>query len=158
MSVSLWRIANDARDYEADDLSGKGAAISGGRWNRPGLPVVYTASNVSLACLETVVHLNSSGLPLNRFLVRIDVPDDVWAARTILPADELPGGWSAVPEGKVSLDVGDRWLKGRKTALLGVPSVVVPEEWNVLINPRHPAAKKIKAVKARPWFYDGRFA
>ncbi|QPF72258.1 RES family NAD+ phosphorylase [Roseateles sp. DAIF2] len=156
MSVALWRIATDTRDYEAHDLSGKGAEVSGGRWNRPGRPVVYTASSIALACLEAVVHLNMAGLPLNRFLVRIDVPDALWAARQVLTAQELPLGWSAVPEGKVSLDVGDQWLQGDADALLLVPSVIVPEEFDVLINPQHADAAGIMAQKVRPWRYDGR--
>lgn len=156
MSVSLWRIATDSRDYEAHDLGGKGAEKSGGRWNRPGRPVVYSATTIALACLETVVHLNAVGLPLNRFLVRIDVPDDLWAARQIMTANALPVGWSAVPEGKVSLDVGDQWLQGGAGVLLVVPSVIVPEEFNVLINPQHADAAQIQAEKVRPWFYDGR--
>lgn len=158
MTVSLWRIATDAREYEAHDLSGKGAEKTGGRWNRPGRAVVYTATTVSLACLETVVHLNADDLPLNRFLVRIEVPDDVWGAQQTLAVAGLPVGWSAIPEGKVSLDIGDRWLRGSASALLAVPSVIVPEEFNVLINPAHPQAARIAATKVRPWFYDSRLA
>lgn len=158
MTVVLWRIATDTRDYEAHDLAGRGAEKTGGRWNRPGQPVVYAATSAALACLETVVHLNASDLPLNRFLVRIEVPDAVWAARRVLGPAELPVGWSAIPEGRVSLDVGDRWLRDCTTALLAVPSVVVPEEFNVLINPRHAEAGQVRAVKVRPWFYDRRFS
>jgi RES domain-containing protein len=158
VSVSLWRIATDAREYEANDLSGRGAEASGGRWNRPGLAVVYTATSVSLACLETVVHLNADDLPLNRFLVHIAVPGAVWSARQALTAAELPIGWSAIPEGKVSLDIGDAWLKSASSALLVLPSAIVPEEFNVLINPAHAAAGAITATKTRPWFYDGRLA
>ncbi len=156
MSVALWRIATDARDYGADDLSGKGAAKTGGRWNRVDQPVVYTATSISLACLETIVHLQADGLPLNRFLVRIDVPDAVWAARLVRAPDSLPVGWSAIPEGKVSLDVGDAWLRSMDSPLLVVPSVVVPEEANVLINPQHVMAQQLQAAKLRPWFYDQR--
>jgi len=158
MTVVLWRIATDTRDYEAHDLAGRGAEKTGGRWNRPGQPVVYTATSAALACLETVVHLNASDLPLNRFLVRVEVPDALWAARRVLTPADLPVGWSAIPEGRVSLDVGDRWLRDAPTALLAVPSVVVPEEFNVLINPRHAEAAQVRAVKVRPWFYDQRFA
>lgn len=89
MTVSLWRIATDTTDYEADDLSGRGAELTGGRWNRKGTPVVYTASTPSLACLEAVVHLGASALPLNRFLVRIDVPDDVFGVRSQRSVAEL---------------------------------------------------------------------
>ncbi|NIM41928.1 MAG: RES domain-containing protein [Hydrogenophaga sp.] len=156
MSVVLWRIATDAREYKADDLDGKGAERTGGRWNRPGRPVVYTASSVALACLETVVHLNAGDLPLNRFLVRIVVPDDVWAARKVEAAADLPSGWNAIPESRVSLDIGDRWLRNASSALMAVPSVVVPEEFNVLINPMHAHAAGIRAGKVRSWFYDHR--
>lgn len=158
MTVVLWRIATDTPEYEAHDLGGKGAEKTGGRWNRPGRPVVYCASSVALACLETVVHLNAAGLPLNRFLVRVEVPDELWQARRTLAPAALPVGWSAIPQGKVSLDVGDSWLQDASTALLAVPSVIVPEESNVLINPLHPQAADIHAAKVRPWFYDQRLA
>ena len=156
MTIAVWRIATDARDYEADDLSGKGAEKSGGRWNRPGLPVVYCATNISLACLETLVHLRAGGLPLNRTLVRVDVPDSVWAARTELAIDALSIGWNVVPESKVSLDIGDAWLKRGHSAVLEVASAIVPEETIVLINPRHAQATQISAEKVRRWLYDGR--
>jgi RES domain-containing protein len=156
VTVSLWRIATDAREYEADDLSGKGAEKSGGRWNRAGLAVVYCASNISLACLETFVHLNAGGLPLNRTLVRIDVPDELWTNRERLAASVLRIGWNSVPESKVSLDIGDAWLKGGTSAILEVPSAIVPEETVLLLNPTHRGVRGINAVKVRPWTYDGR--
>lgn len=157
MTVALWRIATDTPDYTADDLSGEGAKRSGGRWNRPGMPVLYTASNIALACLETIVHLSGGGLPLNRYLVRIDVPDDVWRSARVLSAATAPVGWDAIPAAKASLDAGDRWLSGpNEPALLSIPSVVVPEEANVLINPAHRDAKRITATKLRRWSYDVR--
>lgn len=156
MTVVLWRIATHTREFRADDLQGKGAELTGGRWNRPGRPVVYTATSVALACLETVVHLRAHALPLNRFLVRIDVPDALWADRQVFEAGALPAGWNAVPEGKVSLDLGDTWLKAARTAMLVVPSAIVPEEQNVLLNPRHPQAGSVTATLLRPWVYDQR--
>lgn len=153
----LWRIASDTPDYEAHDLSGKGAEITGGRWNRKGLPVVYTAGTASLAALETIVHFAAAGLPLNRFLVRIDVPDDLWRARLSASTSSLDVGWNALPPGKVSLDFGDAWLKDAAGSLvLEVPSVIVPEESNVLLNSRHPALARVKSTKLRLWQYDGR--
>ncbi len=156
MNVSLWRIAADAPGCEARSLGGKEAERSGGRWNRRGRAIVYASTSIALACLETVVHLNAGTLPLNRVLVRIDVPEDVWADRRILGASDLPVGWSAIPEARVSLDIGDAWLRSGASALLVVPSVIVPEESNVLVNPEHPRASRLSAVKTRPWFYDGR--
>ena len=154
---ALWRIAPDTPDYVAHDLSGKGAEITGGRWNRKGLHVVYAAGTASLATLETIVHFAAAGLPLNRFLVRIDVPDDLWDARLVVTAASLSVGWNAVPPGKVSLDFGDAWLKdSASSVVLEVPSVVVPEESNLLLNARHPEMRRVKATKLRLWQYDGR--
>ena len=140
MSHSLWRIASDTRDYTADDLSGKGAEITGGRWNDRGTPVVYTSCNRALAALETIVHLNAGGLPLNRYLIEIIIPDDVWAQAQACDHTIAPVGWA----------------RSNDTLLLRVPSVIVPEEQNVLINPRHRDLTKISARKIRKWIYDPR--
>ncbi|CAN0621040.1 Prs ADP-ribosylating toxin [Burkholderia multivorans] len=156
MTVALWRIATDTPAYTADDLTGEGAKRTGGRWNRPGRAVLYTASNIALACLETVVHLSGGDLPLNRYLVRIDVPDEVWAKARVLDAVSAPVGWDALPAGKVSLDLGDAWLSEGAAALLCVPSVIIPEEANVLVNPAHPDMRGITVTKLRRWNYDAR--
>jgi len=150
----LWRIATDTPDYTADDMSGAGAKISGARWNRPGNAMLYCGTNISLAALETFVHLKAGGLPLNRYLVEIEVPDDVW-----LKAHDMrkpPVGWEAIPAAAVSLNAGDSWVKANTSALMVVPSVVVPEEYNVLINPHHPDTGTFKAKKTRKWTYDSR--
>lgn len=154
-SIKVWRIATDTPDYTADDSSGAGAKQTGGRWNRAGTPMVYCASSIALACLETTVHLNFDGLPLNRYLVEVTIPASVWAAaRSIKPDSHI--GWNAIPAGKVSLDAGDAWLASSASLVLLVPSVVVPEECNVLLNPRHPDITKIKFKKIRQWHYDAR--
>jgi RES domain-containing protein len=154
--MQVWRIGADTPDYTADDLRGLGAKATGGRWNRAGLPVVYCAGSIALAALETLVHLGAGALPLNRYLVRIDIPDAIWNRRHSLPLPAAPVGWDALPTGKVSLDVGDTWLNSLESAVLAVPSIVVPEEFNFLINPRHPDAAKLKATKLRKWQYDAR--
>lgn len=156
MTHAVWRIAADTPTYTADDLTGEGAKTTGGRWNRPGAAMLYCASSIALACLETVVHLNSGSLPLNRYLVRIDIPDGVWAKAVELTESSAPVGWDALPAGKVSLDYGDQWLASLQSAVLRVPSIIVPEERNVLINPAHPDAAKIAATKLRRWAYDSR--
>ncbi len=156
MSHSVWRIASDTRDYEADDLSGKGAEITGGRWNDRGTPVVYTSANRALAALETIVHLNAGGLPLNRYLIEITIPDHVWSAAEVVDAASAPVGWDAEPASKTSSDFGTRWARSNASLLLRVPSVIVTEESNVLINPRHPDIVKVTARKVRKWLYDPR--
>jgi RES domain-containing protein len=155
LSVTLWRIATDTPDYTADDLSGEGARRAGGRWNRSGTPMLYTAASIALACLETIVHLGGDDLPLNRYLVRIDVPDKLWAAARRFDAAARVG-WDAVPYGKVSLDAGEAWANSRGSALFVIPSVIVPEETDVLINPLHRDAAHIRARKMRRWTYDAR--
>lgn len=156
VGISLWRIAVDAPQYTANDLTGAGAKATGGRWNRKGRAVLYTSTTAALACLETVVHSKMGSLPMNRYLVRIDLPSDAWSARVEHTAQSLPVGWDALPEGKVSLDLGDAWLAAGEAPVMVVPSVIVPEERNVLINPEHPLCHASKAQKLRKWVYDPR--
>jgi RES domain-containing protein len=154
--VVVWRIATDTPDYTADDLSGKGAEVSGGRWNHAGTPMVYASTSRALACLESIVHLaGDKPLPLNRYLVELRIPADSWRDRaSIDPA--AYAGWDAEPVGMVSLDWGTQWAAANSTLLAEVPSVVVPEESNVLLNPRHPDAGRIAATRIRKWLYDVR--
>ena len=155
MSHAVWRIATDTPDYTADDLSGEGAKVTGGRWNKVGEALVYTSETRALACLETLVHLGST-LPFNRYLVQVDIPDDVWANAITLRARNLKVGWDALPAGKVSMDIGSKWLAGGKSCLLVVPSIVAPEEKNILVNPAHADHPKLGTTKVRRWLYDPR--
>lgn len=155
MSRQLWRISVEAPTYTANDLTGKGAESTGGRWNAKGTAVVYCATNISLAVLETMVHFNSDSLPLNRFLVQIDVPEEIWS-RTVRLNATTSGGWDALPAGKSSVDWGQAWIKSGKSALALVPSVIVPEELNCLINPRHADVANITVTTLRKWLYDAR--
>lgn len=154
MTKVLWRIGTVTPDHTADDMSGKGAEKTGGRWNSRGTPVVYTSENIALATLETIAHIGAGDLPLNRYLVKIEVPTDVYDARQV--ADPPPVGWDAEPAGLPSSALGDAWANRGMAALLDVPSVIVPDERNVLINPRHADARKIKAQMVRKWIYDPR--
>ena len=153
----LWRIAAETRQYRADDLSGSGAARSPGRWNEPGQAVLYTAPTIAIALLETAAHIDDSGLPLNRYLVRLDVPPDVWRKRKELDPSALPPTWNAIPAGATSAGAGAGWIRSLKSAVLLVPSVIVPEEHAALVNPRHPDATKIRATVVRPFEYDKLF-
>lgn len=156
MTVSLWRVAADTPLWTAEDMAGKGAAHKGARWNNAGEHVTYTATSISLAAWETRAHFGKgSKLPWNRYLVRVDVPDDVWVAREILSRPPAVG-WDAIPEGLVSRTVGSAWLSSGRTALFAVPSVIIAEEDNVLINPAHPDASRITATKVRRFIYDHR--
>jgi RES domain-containing protein len=156
VSHTVWRIAADTKDYPADDLTGKGAEVTGGRWNQKGTAMLYAATSRALACLETFVHLNSGGLPLNRYLVAIEIEDDIWNAARNETAATLPVRWDAEPASLTSIDLGTAWAKASTSLLLSVPSVIVPDEANILLNTRHPDAAKLKARKVRKWLYDPR--
>jgi RES domain-containing protein len=155
--VILWRIAAETRKYAADDLSGGGAAAHPGRWNEEKQRVIYAAPTIAMAVLETAAHIDDGGLPLNRFLVRIDVPEDEWTARDELDPTKLPPAWSAIPAGRTSVKIGADWLASARTLILLVPSVIVPEERAALINPLHPNAKKLSAAVLRPFAYNALF-
>jgi RES domain-containing protein len=157
-TVRTWRIATDTPDYGADDRTGEGARRSGGRWNRPGVPMLYASRSQALACLEVVVHLNSGDdLPLNRYLVAIELSVHDWRQRTVFDPGENVG-WDARPPGLVSLDWGSNWAQGVDTLVAEVPSVIVPDESNVLLNPQHAGMSKVAISKVRRWDFDRRLA
>ena len=155
MSVVLWRIAQETREYRADDLSGGGAAKIGGRWNSVGKAVVYTSMSAALAYLEALAHLGS-GVPMNRYLVRVTVPDRIWDKAAWAKEKDLPKTWRAEPAGIGSVQFGDKWLATGSSALLCLPSAIVPEESNILINPNHADAAFIKAKVHRQLLFDPR--
>lgn len=153
----LYRIAAETRQYAADDMTGQGAALSPGRWNPAGQAVVYSATSRALAILETAAQLNACGLPLNRYLVEIEVDAAVWRRRRRWLPQALPVGWDAIPAGQSSVRIGAAWLEAGASALLEVPSVIVPEECAIVINPAHADARQLKARKVRPLAYDRLF-
>ena len=141
--ISVWRIASQGLTWKANDLSGNGAALCPGRWNSLERPIVYSSSSIALACLETVVHLaGDDPLPFPRQLVRITIPSHHWQQRKRFANEEL-SGWASAPTPEHAEDWlaatrawGDAWLLGLDSLLAEVPSVIVPEETNLLLNPR----------------------
>jgi RES domain-containing protein len=155
--VILWRIAADTRKYRADDLSGAGAAKSPGRWNEDGQPALYAAPTIAMAVLETAAHIDDGGLPLNRYLVELTVPDTVWSGRQTLDVSQLDLTWSTIPAGRGSVKPGSDWLRGMTAPILVMPSVIVPEEMATLVNPAHPASARITARIVRLFEYNRLF-
>jgi len=153
-TLVLWRIAAETKKYKANDLSGSGAATYPGRWNNVGEYVVYAGQTLSLAVLETAAHIDDAGLPLNRFVVKIYVPRRIWDARKQLDVSHLDPAWRAIPGGKASIDAGSAWYKSAESALLLVPSAIVPEESAVLINAAHPDARQINAETYRAFEFN----
>lgn len=118
--------------------------------------MLYASSSRALACLETLVHFSTEPqLPLNRFLIQFEIPDEAWEDREEYPVDG-DVGWMAQPPGRVSLDWGTNWAEEQRSVVAEVPSVIVPEEENVLVNPQHPGFGGLRITKIRQWVYDFR--
>lgn len=143
-----------ARLPYSDSLSGVGAAIKGARWNSPGVEMVYTASNRSLAMAEVAVHLSVSALPDDYFMLTIFVPDDIRA--TAIYSDELPEGWNVFPHLQNTQIIGDTFIRENRFGLCKVPSAVTKGDFNFLINPHHPDFNRIKIIHKEPFPYDRR--
>lgn len=118
---------------------------------------MYCAEHPSLAVLETAAHIDDAGLPLNRFLVEIDVPDAVWARREILDVATLGPTWGAIPAGHHSVRAGSAWYRSLRAAVLQAPSVIVPEERIVLVHGTHADASGITAKAIRQFDYNKLF-
>ena len=126
------------------EIDGIGASKTGGRWNSPGRRIVYAASCGALVALE--YRVNARELPVNMLLLRIEVPATL--KREVITS--LPA------ENQASRQLGDEWLAGRNTAVLQVPSVLVPDQWNLLLNPEYPLFDAIQCVEHIPFAYDSR--
>jgi RES domain-containing protein len=148
----LYRIVNCSY---ADDLSGMGARLYGGRWNSEGKPAIYLASSRSLAVLEVLVHLPPLMIPDNYCLVEIEVQDN---SILDIDIDDLPSNWNDVSPPVMLKRIGDEFLKKQDHLLMKVPSSIVPMEYNYLLNPLHPAMKKVKILKKAPFDFDKRLA
>lgn len=134
----------------------RGAASLGGRWNARGTPVVYSSTAISFAALETLAHLADTAAIRDSFLVKFTVPDAVWIKRKTVTTAALPLTWLAQPPGPASINFGNSWLVENTEAVMLVPSVIIPEEYNALINPAHPEAAHIRATVVRQFRYDPR--
>ena len=152
-SLTAWRIVT-AR-HKAKAFSGDGARLYGGRWNSRGTAVIYTAANLALASLEIVVNLPSPAL-LEDF-IRIPIYFEPYLVEILDPAS-LPAEWNSRPISPCTRLLGDTWVKQQRSAVLRVPSLVVPEEYNYLLNPAHPDFGRITIGRAAIYHFDPRLA
>lgn len=150
--MRVWRLCK-AR-YAADPLSGRGSLNASGRWHPRGLRIVYTSATLSLAALEMLVHLGRESLPDDLVQVEIEVPGTI-SVETLDP-ERLTPAWRSYPAPPELAAFGEEWLRQERTPLLRVPSAVVPEEWNLLINPAHPRAARVRPVGRKPFSFDVR--
>jgi RES domain-containing protein len=148
--VQVWRICR--KKHIA--FYGEGARVAGGRWNRRGTAVVYTSATLSLAVLEYFVNLPAAAAPQDLVAVPAELPADVPV--TSLDVSGLPRGWRKYPAPDALADLGSRWVEEGKTAVLAVPSAVVPREKNYLLNPAHPRFREISLGKSESLSLDTR--
>jgi len=131
--IRAWRIVKHR--YAEQAFDGEGARINGGRWNSPGSRAVYVSESRALATLEVLAGLGSDAPLVNYSLIGVGFDEDF--VSEIDPLD-LPEGWNSNPPGPASQGVGDLWLAEERSAVLRVPSVIVPAESNFILNPGHP--------------------
>lgn len=146
--ISLYRISS-AR-YPAN--SGAGAAQFGGRWNRVGTPVIYAAQSAALAALEVLVHY--SIVPRDHVLTEIQIPDALVILH--LEEDRLPAGWDNDPPIPATQEMGDNWVREAGSAILSVPSSIIPGERNFVINPAHAGFNEIIFLSQKAFRFDPR--
>ncbi len=135
-------------------LDGEGARLYGGRWNLAGTPLVYTSATLSLAVLEFFVNLDPSLAPDDLVALGIDVPDSL--RRRVVAASGLPRNWRRTPAPEALARLGTLWAESRESAVLQVPSAVVPAESNFLLNPAHRDFTRVRAVARERFVMDRR--
>ena len=145
--MNLWRISRHR------SLNGEGGRLFAGRWNYPGAPVVYLADSPGGAMVEVLVHLQVEDelMPPSYTLLQVVVPDELEVPLLDLPAGE---GWKT--NLKLTRRLGDAWLRARETALVKVPSAILPATFNYLLNPLHVDADGIAIGESWRGFYDAR--
>ena len=146
-----WRVVKEKHAKSA--FSGEGARIFEGRWNSAGVRMVYCSENLALAALEILVHTRPVIMRDKFRAFRVTFDD---AMMVIVDLKKLPKGWNAQPPGSISKSIGDEWIKSGRSAVLALPSVLVPLERTYLLNPKHRDFAKIKIKDAGSFVLDPR--
>ena len=139
------RVIRLTKRAHADALDGKGAAITGGRWDSAGNSVIYAASCGALAAFEYLAHADKAVFPATLVFLTIEVPDLQIERVHTPPADVA-----------ASRQIGDEWLASKSTILLEVPSVLIPKQKNYLLNPAHPLFGAVRIIETNPFAFDSR--
>lgn len=139
------------RSKYAGDLTGKGAELFFGRWNHKGIPCLYTSSFLSLAVLEYAVNNSLDNIPRALSYTIYDIPGN---GILKLKTPSLPGNWTVHPAPTSTMDFGSKILKEKKALIIAVPSVIIPEEYNYLINPNHADISKVQVLEIKDFIFD----
>jgi RES domain-containing protein len=146
--MRVYRVGNGAY---AQDLTGGGARLYGGRWNHIGTPCLYTSSTRALAVIEYSVNVNLSRILRHLTITTIEIPED---DIKVLSIAELPGDWREAPAPPSTKDFGTNLLNGMIHLVLQVPSTVISEEFNYLVNPRHHRIGECQVLEVKDFVYD----
>lgn len=152
--MKVYRIERDK--YLKTTLSGTGASLQKGyRWNSLNTRLVYTSESRALAILEVSVHIDLiEDLPNDRYCVEIEIPDDITIQEVMI--EDLPDDWNSKPPMITTQLIGDDFVRQNESAILKVPSCIVPQEYNYLINPQHVDAERIMVVEKGLLQFDAR--
>ncbi len=148
--MQVYRIA---KQKYISDLTGIGAKTVGGRWNPKGVAVLYTSTTAALSALEVLAHLPAAYFPDDMAIATIELPDSLI---TKIDIDELPDSWKDVPAPIEIQSLGMKWITEEKYLGIKVPSIIVPSEFNLIINPLHPKFNKVKLISVKPFSFDTR--
>lgn len=148
--MRVWRIVVTGQE----NFDGEGTRRTGSRWVPKGLRAVYTSATLSLAALELFVHTDTDLVPVRLRAIGADIPDD-FTMDERQPSD-LPANWREVPAPESLQEIGQSWIAGRRTAIVAVPSVIIPIERNYIINPAHPDFRRIRVVHQEAFSFDPR--
>jgi RES domain-containing protein len=153
--MKVWRICRE--QYVSSALSGVGSQYAPGRWNSLGVPMVYASTSLALAALEVFVHVRTQEEPLDLVSLCADVPLQLEAFEEGKKqiTKELPERWR-FEDVRGTRHLGDAWTASQVSVVLVIPSVVIDGEWNVLLNPEHRDAAKLKVLDVRPFRFDAR--
>lgn len=151
--MNVYRIAIK----EHSGLDGIGGLFGPGRWHNKGNLVIYTSEHASLAAWEKIVHVTSfENLPRNILLVKIEVPDSIEVQS--VPQKVLVSGWDGFPFVPETMEYGSAFLRKKEHLALKVPSVIIPDESNIILNPLHPDIHQCKVISTIPFVFDKRIA
>lgn len=137
----------------SDDLSGEGARLYGGRWNPVGTSCLYTSQSRALAVLEFSVNLNILEIPNSLSFTVIEIPDNQIFDVNIR---DIPEGWNSFPASTIAKIFGNELLKSSDKAIIRIPSVIIPTEFNYLLNPYHKSKTQFKIIEVESFIYDNR--
>jgi len=148
----VWRLCSNT--FIDSALSGEGARKKGNRWNHPGTPIVYSADSLSLAMLESLVHFDVEDIPDNYMQVKIFIPDNASVSR--ITSTELGLDWNKGNNRQQLKNIGTQWAKNKESLILIVPSVIVPDENNYIINPLHQEITSVTIQEIKEFTFDSR--